>query len=251
MCLSEIRFSFSRRFCSFTILLCVLFLISSYASVARGAAQEQIYQKWELVSSLRARGEFNEAIQLLNNIINQYSESDDILKRAYNHIVFTFLLMKEDASAIAQAREGLEQFADLVADPVEFPPRVNEIYNQLRSEMFGTLEITKPGDCRVFLGEEFKGETPLKLDLIRIGSYELMVTKSGYYDYKETIRIDPSGKHILEVSMDRRRNKRWWFYRIGPAVAAGIILAVTLGGAGGEGAPQPEPLPEPPAPPGQ
>jgi hypothetical protein len=250
MYLRKIRFSRSYSFC--TILLCVLFYISSYTSIARGAAQqEQIYQKWELVSSLRARGEFDEAIQLLDSIINQYSESDEILRRAYNDIVFTFILMKDDASAVSKAREGLERFADLVADPVEFPPRVNEIYNRLRAEMFGTLEITKPGGCRIFLGEEFMGETPLRLDLVRVGSYDLMVTKSGYHDYTETISIDPSGKHIMEVSMDRRRNKRWWIYRIGPAVAAGVLLAVTLGGGGGGGTAQPEPLPEPPAPPVQ
>jgi len=212
--------------------------------------EEMIYEKWEQVSSLRAQGQYVDAIRLLDDIIEEYTDSEEILRRAYNFVIHTFLLMEDEQTAAEKAREALERFPDLAADPAYFPAVLNRTYNELRAEMFGTLMIAKPEGGRVFLGEDFRGEIPVQLDLVRVGSYSLTVTKSGYYDYEESIKIDPSGKHVLEVSMDRQRNKRWWLYRVGPAVVAGVILALTLGG-GGEGTAEPQPLPEPPPPPTQ
>ncbi len=245
-------FRSSRHFKFFTLLISTV-ISSSFvcSSLARGADQgEIIYQKWEEIISLRSRGEYTRAIEILNKIIEEYSDSEDILKRAYNHLVFTFLQKKDDVSAMAKARDALDHFPDLAADIVEFPPTLNDTYDQLRREMFGSLWITRPEGCRVFLNEEFKGEVPLHLDLVKVGEHDLMATKSGYHDYTEPIRIDPNGKHMLDISMDRKRNFTWWLYRVGPPVLTGVILAIVLGGEGGGGAvPEPQPLPAPPPPP--
>lgn len=248
MSLRSFRLCLPIRILSIALSTILMYVSSVSAFAGMEEQEEMIYEKWEQVSSLRAQGQYAEAIRLLDDIIKEYTNSEEILRRAYNFTIHTLLLMEDEQAATEKAREALERFHDLAADPIEFPPVLNRTYNELRAEMFGTLTIAKPEGGRVFLGKDFRGEIPLQLNLVRVGSYSLTVSKSGYYDYEESIMIDPSGKHVLEVSMDRQRNKRWWLYRVGPAVVAGVVLALTLGGRG-EGTAAPQPLPEPPAPP--
>ncbi|NIO02251.1 MAG: PEGA domain-containing protein [Candidatus Latescibacteria bacterium] len=235
------------------LLSIVLAVTLVFPSFVFGADQEEsIVQKWDEVSSLRLNGEYDRAIEILNQIIEEYSNSEEILRHAYNQLVSTLLLKGDEENAGEKAQEAVLIFPDLEADPISFPPRMNEMYAQLRSELYGSLTITKPKECRIFLDDDFKGETPLHLELVRAGEYNLMVTKSGYHDYSESIHVDPNAKLNLEVSMDRQRNKRWWLYRIGPAVLTGVLLAVGLSIAGEEGQPAEEqPLPLPPPPPTQ
>jgi hypothetical protein len=210
-----------------------------------------IYQTWEEVSSLRARGEFDRAISVLTHVIQDPSSSEGILRRAYNHLVFTYHLKKDLEGADLYAREAVERFPDLTADPVEFPPKLNTAYDALRRVMFGSLSITEPADARVFLGEEAAGTTPVALDMVRVGEYDLRAVKPGYHDCVERIHIEPNARLSLQLSMERQRDRRWWLYRIVPAALAGTLLAIALIG-GGEGEKSGEsPLSSPPEPPGQ
>lgn len=241
----------SAPFRTIAILLSISFVVA-FVMPAAGygqQAEETIYQKWEEIASLRAKGEFAQAIEILNAMITDYANSKEILKRAYNNLVFTYFKMGDEENAVAKSREALEQFPDISADIIEFPPIVQNTYDQLRSEMYGFVTIRKPEEGRAFLNEDFVGETPLQLNLVRVGQYTLTVTKSGFHDYSEIIQVDPSGKHNFEISMDRQRDKKWWLYRIGPVALAGALITYFAVSAGGDETPAPEPLPEPPAPP--
>ena len=77
------------------------------------AQDESIYQKWEEVSSLRATGQFEQAIEVLKGIIQEYSNSDDVLRLAYNNLVYTYYVANDPASEEAAAREALEEFPSL------------------------------------------------------------------------------------------------------------------------------------------
>lgn len=238
-------------FRSIITLLSVAFIVTFVMPIPAYCqeVEETIYQKWEEIASLRARGEFTEAIEILNGIITEYANSEEVLRHAYNHLVFTYLKMGDEENAVTKAREALEQFPNISADTIEFPEYVQNTYDQLRLEMFGSVTIRKPEESRVFLNEDFAGETPLQLELVRAGQYTLLVTRSGFHDYSEVIRVDPGGKHNFEISMDRQRDKKWWLYRIGPIALAGALIGYLALSAGGEEIPAPEPLPEPPPPP--
>lgn len=212
-------------------------------------ADDTIYSKWEEISSLRFNGEFDKAIGLLKNIIEEYSDSDDVLRQAYNNLVFTYITKRDESGAESSARQALERFPDLSADELTFTPRVNAIYDNLRQQMFGSLTIRKPEDSRVFLDEEFKGEVPLVLSYVPVGQHNLVLTKSGYKDYTETVQVEPAEAVNLSLSLSRDRDKKWWLWRAGAVVVAGVLVAVGLSGGGDDAPPEPTALSEPPEPP--
>jgi len=215
------------------------------------AQDESIYQKWEEVSSLRATGQFEQAIEVLKGIIQEYSNSDDVLRLAYNNLVYTYYVANDPANEEAAAREALERFPDLRAGDVQFPAVINDGYERLRREMFGSLVINKPEGARVFLNGEPKGDTPITLPLVRVGRHELVVSRSGYNDYTETIEIEPGVVRQLDVSLTRQKDRWWWLTRVGAPVAAtvGVVVALLVGGGDEGTTPEPEPLSEPPPPP--
>lgn len=215
---------------------------------------EKISEIIEEVIRLRANGEYKRAIELLNRVIREYSTSEEVLRYLYNHLVFTYQKMGQPEAAIAKARKALERFPDLRVETPDIPPSINDIYNDLRKEMFASLEISEPAACHVFLIQDsvevYKGKTPLELPLVRTGKYTLQVTKSGYHDYIKPIKLAPNEKYSRDIPLKRDRGMKWWLFRTVPVVVAGALAAVLLWPEGSE-TDQPQPLPEPPAPPTQ
>jgi hypothetical protein len=129
---------------------------------------------------------------------------------------------------------------------------VDEIYETLRKEMFGSLEISQPENCNVFLLQDsvkvFKGVTPLELKLVRAGAYTLEVTRSGYHDYSTPISISPDQMYRMDIPLSRERSKTWWLTRIIPTALAGALVTYLLWPEESTTS-EPQPLPEPPAPP--
>jgi len=206
-----------------------------------------IPDRFDQVINLRGDGRYADAIELLIEIIKEYTESEKVLREAYNQLLFTYLVKDDPGGAEGSAREALTRFPDIRADEVLFRPEVNETYDRLRKEMFGSLTITKPDGGRVFLDGEHRGDTPVDLPYVPVGEYELTVTKSGYRDYVERISIKPGTPESMALSLDRKRGKWWWI--TGAALIAGTVgvLALVLGGDDGSGEPAPEPLPGPPS----
>ena len=220
------------------------------SSTASDLDDQSIYTRFEEVSSLRSQGHYDEAIVILKDIIREYSQSDQVLRRAYTDLVFTLLSKGDRDAAREGAREAILRFPDLEADPIYFPLSVNDMYTGLRKELFGSLNVdTRPDSCRVFLDDEFVGFTPLRMDYVRVGHYILNLSRTGYHDESMSVRIDPGSPTTIRSSLGRQRDKTWWLWRAGPAaVLTGLLLAFQLQEE--EPTPEPSPLPEPPPPPG-
>jgi hypothetical protein len=213
------------------------------------APGEDIYAQWQEVSRLRSEGKFDLAVQMLTGIIEAYADSEEILRHAYNELVWTYVQMEKQDLVLETARRALERFPDLQVELSQFPGQINDTYNELRRQMFGELKINKPVGARVFLGNEYVGTVPYREDLLRIGQYTLTLSKSGYNDYIEVIKIEPSKTLDRDFSMESKRGKTWWLYRLGAGVAVGTLMAFTFSG-GDKPAVEPEALPGPPPPPG-
>jgi hypothetical protein len=207
-----------------------------------------VQSKFEQVVAFRLDGEYDRAISALNELISKYARSDEILRRAYNHLVTVYVQNNDEAGARGAARMALQRFPDLTADELDFPGAVNRVYDQMRKEMFGAFVISQPEECRVYLDSTYVGDTPLRLDLVRVGEYDLTVTKSGYKDYASRIEIQPElTRDLSGLSLERDRAWWWWPAWIGGAAVAAVGLAIGLGGSDEE--PEEEPLPAPPGPP--
>lgn len=205
---------------------------------------------FEQIVALRLDGEYNRAIELLYELIAKYENSDDILRRAYHHLVTVHVQNNDEAGAQEVGRSALERFPDLTADELEFPGRVNEVYDLLRKQMFGSFVISQPKECHVYMDSTYVGDTPLTLGLVRVGEYDLTVTKSGYKDYVDRIEILPEFTRDLSgLSLERDRAWWWWPAWIGGAVVSVVAVAIGVSGGDDATADEPEPLPPPPTPP--
>ncbi len=244
---------FSKLFALTTLFALTLMLVIPPAVLAQTEEddqQDKVFGEFQEAITLRGNGEYESAIEKLMEIIEEYTASDEVLRLAYHHLVWTYQEQDNMALARQSAHDALERFPDLSADKKLFPSFINGYYNELREEMFGSLMIPEPEGCRVFLDEELVGETPLDLRLVRVGEYDLTLTKSGYQDYTERIEIQPNLKSEKTVSLERKRGVMWWTYRVGAGVVAVGLLALTLsGGDDPSPEPDPEPLDEPPGPP--
>lgn len=232
------------------LLLAFTLMVSPPPWARAGPEDDTIYGRFQEASSLRSQGRYEEATEILQGIIAEHPRSAEILRRAYSDLVFTLLSKDDVASATESARTALHRFPDLSADPVYFPPRINEVYDDLRGQMFGALNVaTRPDSCRVSLNGEFVGFSPLTLEYVRVGHYDLNVSRAGYHDESTPVRIEPGRPTSVPLSLQKERGRGWWLMRVGPAaLVAGVLLAIQLS----QDAPaEPAPLPGPPPPPGQ
>lgn len=240
------------------VVLCVTAFASALALPPPAAGQDthdslstaKAQAQFEQVVAMRLDGRYNRAVEMLNELIARYEQSDEVLRRAYHHLVTVYVQNGDEVGARSAARLALERFPDLAADELDFPGKVNDVYNQMRKEMFGAFVIGQPEECRVYLDSLHVGDTPLRLDLVRVGEYDLTVTKSGYKDYVSRIEIQPElTRDLSGLGLERDRAWWWWPAWVGGAAVAAVALAVGLGGGGDDPPPEDEPLPGPPAPP--
>lgn len=249
-----ITYNSLRKALSIFLSVSLFVMITGASFAAQEEIDEDISEKMEQVNILRARGEFDDAIEILNGIIRDYSSSDNVSRYAYNHLVFTYHKMGRAGTAIEKAREALDRFPDLRVETPDIPPSVDEIYETLRKEMFGSLTIERPFGCNAYLIQDenkiFKGETPLELPLVRVGTYTLEVTKSGYHDYSRTINVFPDERLNVDVSMSPERGVKWWVLNLSPIALIGAFVAYMAWPSETSTA-EPQPLPGPPDPPTQ
>jgi hypothetical protein len=250
-------------------------------AVSVGFAQPDagsVDQRFDQVADLRSRGEFDAAIDLLTGIIQESSQSDEALRRAYNQLVWTIVVKSADVNerarqtGNAQLRDELDglarrlgevvgdaltRFPDLRAgDDIPDPSRVNQVYEPARQRMFGNLVvISEPDSAEVWINDDESnqtpdGWTPLRRNLFPVGDYEIRLSKEGFHDENLTTRIRPNETVEHNVPLRHKRSKTWWLTRvIVPTTAAVglIVYALTSGDDGGTQ--EPQPLPFPPDPP--
>jgi uncharacterized protein (UPF0147 family) len=206
------------------------------------------------VTRMRSRGEFDQAVETLKKIIQDYTDSDQVIRQAYNQLIYTLDYRGDSESMRVYARIALERFPDLMVTEEESdyvdPLRLNPTYDQLRKEMFGAVRIDEPEGCRVLIDGIQVGETPYFEPLVRAGVHKLVLTKSGFYDLEQRLLVDPGGNHpVVASAMQRQRDKWWWIYRVGPALVGSAVLTYSLTRDSGNPVAPDEPLPGPPAPP--
>ncbi len=60
---------------------------------------------------------------------------------------------------------------------------------------------SSPGLAQVYIGEEYRGDTPLNLYNLPIGQYEITVKKEGFADFKKIINIKVGRTEEIDVTL--------------------------------------------------
>jgi hypothetical protein len=206
-------------------------------------------------------GRYDEALVELRQMIEEFADAEVFLRDLYNELVKTIhqqLNAARDPEARArleqqrenQARETLQWFPDIMAG-VGYPS-VEDLYDRLRAEMFGELEIvTSPDSCDVMIDEEYRGHSPFVAEYFPVGTHTVRIIKSGYEEKQIDVEVEPGGKRSTEIALEKIRGRGWWLTRVVTPVAigVGVILAIALSGDDTQEQPPPDPLPGPPDPP--
>jgi tetratricopeptide (TPR) repeat protein len=245
MTIATITHSFLFRPVSGTLAVLMLILCSSSALPQDSA---DIFDRWDEVGLLRARGEYAEATSMLEEIIAGYPD-DAVQRRAWNLLVHTKFKSGDEESAMRAAREALELYPDLTVNTSMLPSWMNDTYDELRNSMFGSLNVTGPEGADLYLEGDTLGTAPLSITYLRTGMYSLQAFKSGYTEVTDTIRIDPSETLTMSFAMDRNRDRSWWLHRVGAVVLFGTATAMIIAAQTGGGEPEAQPLAGPPPPP--
>jgi len=232
-----------------TLLITVLLTGPSLPAFAQDAAAPQsLRDRFDVAMNHIIAGEYGQSEAILREIIRDYQGSN--LRKAWDLLVWTVDQDRGRDEARTVAQEALEIYPDLTNDRINVPEDIGAIYDELRAEMYGALQIealdTEIQECPVWLNGELKGTLPLYLDLVRTGEYELKVGCDGYKEYLSQIRITPDRDTIVTITLDKKSNKTW-LVGAGVLVAAGVIVALTSGDDAADAGPTP--LPGPPAPP--
>lgn len=248
---------FSSRY--HVVLIVMALSLGVAPSVARtqsemGRDSQDIAKRFGLVASLQSDGQYDRVVRELRQIIDEFSDSEQVLREAHSRLVYAYHDRGDTDGARRAAAEALEKYPDLtVAGRVDIPPDVDSKYfDPLRKEMFGALSIKKEEGCSVFLDSLYVGKTPYFEPLTRAGQHELTLKKSGCYDYIEQIAIPAGGLWGKDVRMERPRGWTWWATRVGLPVAGTLvgigIYALTRDDPAGP-PPAPTPIGVPPPPP--
>jgi hypothetical protein len=252
----------------------VALLVVSAVSARPQTADE----RFNRVADLRSRGEYDAAIEVLTDLIAPPEPPDEVLRRAYNQLVWTIVVKSDDVSERARRSDdaglreeldalarrlgevvgdALTRFPDLRAgDDVPDPSRVNQTYEPARQRMFGNLVVVSdPDSADVWLkdpqaGWKRTGRTPLRRNLFPVGDYEIRLSKEGHHDETLETRVRPNETKEHNVALRRKRSKSWWLTRVVvPSAAAVGVLVYALTSGGDAGTQEPDPLPLPPDPP--
>lgn len=240
----------------------LVFVVSPGVSLAQAtdtdspAVTPEQFALLEEARQLRSTGQIDEAIARLETIIKQYADNDALIREAYHNLVSISLGEKQDpGQAAAYARDGLTHFPDLRAETIYHPKSVNDLYDRLRSEMFGSLSIDEPKGADVYLTstgmkEAHYGRVPQAIPYLPVGDYKIRLAQSGYEDVSDDITIVPGTPLARAYQMKKTKGAMWWVYRVGAGVVAVGALAIALAGGGGDNPPpEVKPLPGPPDPP--
>lgn len=213
------------------------------------SADDDVYAQWERAFALREDRRYDEAVAVIEAIGGANGVQPEVAKRACNEIVFTRIQDGRPGLAEQAARQALARFPDLEANTIYVPQAVNDLYARLRVEMYGSITIRRPQGASVTLDGIPAGTVPVHLPYVPVGRHALRVSRNRHLDHVENLEVEPGGRHNLEVSLARRRDRSWWLYRIGGGVAV-VGMSVLLASGGG-GIDTPAPLPGAPAPPSE
>lgn len=66
----------------------------------------------------------------------------------------------------------------------------------------GSLAVeSSPSLANVYIGEEYRGDTPLDLYNLPVGQYDVTIKKKGYADFKKTITIKVGRTEEIDVAL--------------------------------------------------
>lgn len=236
----------------------LLFLLLCLFSVLATLNAQEI-RSIKVIDGVKAfyMADFEGSRAILQDALLNSRLGDEDLFAAHVYIAFSYMREElEPETARMYVVKAVEIAPDVQLDAGKIPPDLFSQYMQIRQSVVGSLKIqTTPSDAAAILIEPAKNrvlnmQTPGIFENLPTGTYDLLVTLSGYQSYSTTFALASGENKEIEIFLlERHRGfvKKYWPYGAG-ALAAIVVAAVVSGGEGNGSKPTPSGnLPWPPS----
>jgi len=197
--------------------ICVFVLLF----VLTAGAQEQEKKLLEFAQRYYSKKNYNMIISYLNVSIRMDKIKDtDILSQMYLYLGFSYFQRGKEDIAIARLKNALKVNADCKLKENMFDNRTVQFFNRVKRETIGSMEIiTEPDSAYLFVDHKLRGKTPLWIENIYEGIYNITLIKDGYSMSSEELIVKPGEKIDRKYPLNRN-NKYSMFLTSSPPVAA-------------------------------
>ncbi|MDZ7722363.1 MAG: hypothetical protein U5R06_05940 [candidate division KSB1 bacterium] len=181
------------------------------------------------------QAEFEQSIQILQNVLNRDTLEKSDLFRIHLYIAFSkYRLGYLVENITMHLRLAAQARPDTVLDSAKFPPDLTDRYDSVRGETVGSLLVTShPDSASIVLLDLETHEieehvTPYRLYGIERKRYSIVVSKQGWKAFTGAATLQPSKSEILNVTLKASKPavlKKYWPYGAGILVAGVLVLA--------------------------
>ncbi|MCZ6600084.1 MAG: PEGA domain-containing protein [Acidobacteria bacterium] len=206
-----------------------------------GAAALQSRRSLEEAKALYDEVEFARAIQVLDNLLAEFTawsqgtlpeENEEVRLEGLKLRGLAYSNLGQTEAARADFAAVLRQRPGLKLDEQLLSPKIIDAFEQVRKEVTGLLVVTSdPPGAEVRMGGRTLGVTPLEPLRVAAGRYLLDVEKRGFASLREGIQIEPGKTAEREYALER--NARSVSVITHPSGARVLVDGLEVGVTGG------------------
>ena len=178
---------------------------------------------------------FDESIEILQTLIEEQNITGENLFAA--NLYTAFGLIRKDAHPDTVRKyfvQAINVNPKIEVDNSRIPPDLYEQYLNVRLSILGALVIRSgPSSASILMYHQdsdriIRHYTPIDLDDLIVGSYELVIAKDGYLPKTAMVELKPNQSDTLYITLEEKEVpliKKYWPWAGGFVVATSVILS--------------------------
>lgn len=198
-----------------TIILFALAIVSGSLPAPAAPAEADTEETARLVKEADEayqNGNYPLAIEKYQKAMKLISEKKELAKTKQDlfqtmaSLALTYFTIQENAKAERQLRDLVQSSPNYELDPEFFPPKFMEIFRSVQRDLLGRLVVSStPPGAAVTLGGNKLGTTPLTVEKVVKGKYELSVELKGYAPLRKEIIVLAGAENREELQLEAQK----------------------------------------------
>jgi subtilisin-like proprotein convertase family protein len=202
----------TRRTAAMTIALFLLTIVSaSYPALSApaGSETEETTRLVKEADEAYQNGNFRLAIEKYQKAMQLIGEKKELaqtkqeLFQTMASLALTYFTIQENAKAEKQLADLVQINPNQELDPEFYPPKFLEIFRNVQANVLGKLIVTSiPSGAAVTLGATKMGSTPLTVEKLPKGKYQLKAEMNGYAPVSREILVQANVENKEELQLE-------------------------------------------------
>jgi subtilisin-like proprotein convertase family protein len=193
----------------------VLFLLSTVAasypvwSATAGTETDETARLVKEADEAYQNGNFKLAIEKYQKAMQLIGEKKELaqtkqeLFQTMTSLALTYFTIQENDKAERQLADLVQVNPNQELDPEYYPPKFLEMFRSVQANILGKLTVTStPAGAAVTLGANKMGTTPLTVERLAKGKYQLKVELPGYAPVSREILVQAAVENREELQLE-------------------------------------------------